>query len=82
MNFLDNQEQILNATNWGEIADQVQAEELRSKATIQKHLQLTADQKATIQKHVRFEGHAERVRVARKLLNIKLLKGGYYEPII
>jgi len=82
VNFLDNQEQILNATNWGEIADQVQAEELRSKATIQKHLQLTADQKATIQKHVRFEGHAERVRVARKLLNIKLLKGGYYEPII
>lgn len=81
VNLADNQSHSLG-DNWGEITDQINANELAAKANISEHKLLNADQKAIIQKHIRFAGHGERVRVARKYLNIKLLKGGYYEPII
>ena len=35
----------------------------------------------TIESHAKYSGHDERVKVAREHLNIKLLKGGYYEQI-
>ena len=72
----------ISAKNWGEIIQQSQAEDLAQKAIHPEHKQLTLEQQRIISQHVRFTGHAERVRVARKLLNIKLMKGGYYEPII
>lgn len=35
----------------------------------------------TIESHAKYSGHDERVKVAREHLNIKLLKGGYYEQL-
>lgn len=45
------------------------------------HPKLTDEMKHIIETNIRFTGHEERVRVAKKLLKIKLLKGGYYEHI-
>ena len=42
---------------------------------------LTADMIKTIEGHAQYSGHDERVRVAREHLNIKLLKGGFYEQL-
>ena len=67
--------------NWGQITEKIEAEKLQQKATHPKLQQLTHEQQRIISENVRFTGHAERVRVARKLLNIKLIKGGYYEQI-
>lgn len=69
------------SVNWGQITERVEAEKLQQKATHPKLQQLTHEQQRIISENVRFTGHAERVRVARKLLNIKLIKGGYYEQI-
>lgn len=68
-------------TNWGQISDSIEANELAQKAVHPKLKQLSQEQQRIINQHVRFSGHPERVRVARKLLNIKLMKGGYYEQI-
>jgi hypothetical protein len=70
-----------DVATWGEISDSIQADELAKKASHPKLKQLSLEQQRIINQHVRFSGHPERVRVARKLLNIKLMKGGYYEQI-
>ena len=70
-----------DVATWGQISDSIQADELAKKASHPKLKQLSLEQQRIINQHVRFSGHPERVRVARKLLNIKLMKGGYYEQI-
>ena len=42
---------------------------------------LTPEMIEIIESHAKYSGHDERVNVARKHLNIKLLKGGYYEQL-
>jgi len=42
---------------------------------------LTAEMIKTIESHAQYSGHDERVTVAREHLNIKLLKGGFYEQL-
>lgn len=66
---------------WRQITQKIEAEELANRANTPELSQLTQEQKNIINQHVRFSGHNERVRVARKYLNIKLIKGGYYEQI-
>lgn len=52
-----------------------------NKPIISKPQALTAQMIQTIEQHAQFAGHDERVRVAKEHLNIKLLKGGYYEQL-
>jgi len=42
---------------------------------------LTPEMINIIESHAKYSGHDERVNVARQHLNIKLLKGGYYEQL-
>lgn len=42
---------------------------------------LTPEMIQIIESHAQYSGHDERVNVAREHLNIKLLKGGYYEQL-
>jgi len=64
-------------------SEQINADGNNEDASRQKGwLRITDEMKETIESHCQFStGFYERARIARKHLNIKLIRGGYYEQI-